>query len=95
MILDRLEQLRTEATPGEWKRNGPFVIAEPGQLIVEKRGLFVAANLHLIVAAVNALPALLRIARAAEAHVRGGWCESNAAGAELRSALSDLEAQNE
>lgn len=115
-VLDRLNALRTEATPGPWhwlSGNETDQWAAPDQVIryrvLESAGRAVLqhaqtwqirdAEADLIVAAVNALPALLRIARAARpmanlphplsADEREQWLTRQA---ELRSALSDLEA---
>lgn len=101
-VLDRLDALRTEATPGPWASALDAIVIHADDSGVD----FAAANDALAASAVNALPALLRIARAA-AKLDREMAEEHSAftgdgtyerylryrtEAELTDALSDLEA---
>ena len=110
--IDELRRLLAEATPGPWETDE----FDPGTVTVlqsspKTEALCVAdladgatdrpdANAALIVAAVNALPALLRVAEAAavvcDPMVEGAggdrWWEEHAA---LRDALNALEADHD
>lgn len=73
-LLDRLAELQANATPGPWRarnlgRHDSSAIVREGEAAAlgNTFGGHGAADAAVIVAAVNALPALLRIARAAEA----------------------------
>lgn len=122
-VVDRLDVLRTEATPGPWEILHGWSTEKYAANVTQaddaepREGHDLSNVAHslrvddaaLIVAAVNALPALLRIARAAaawDAHVKAGekpagslaamqrWMdEQEPLADELRSALSDLEAK--
>lgn len=109
-VLDRLDALRTEATPGPWIEDAGYRVRDAAGVVITEGKHMTGWNGRdsaLIVAAVNALPALLRIARAAEVALAAlveeiDWYPNNEAPeatvkatAELRSALSDLEAQHE
>ena len=88
-VLDDLERLDKAATPGEWKYGNVFKdkCYANGELVFQERDGWNAkqADRDLISASRNALPALLRLARAAENEcrqcaTRAGvgtcvWCE--------------------
>lgn len=108
-MLNELERLEKTATPGPWKVEqwvGRTVIGLPRaryphtQYVcqvggaIDRVGGSKEANAALIAAARNALPALLRVARAAD---NGEWhssedcrTEGRAAGCELCQALAAL-----
>lgn len=98
-VLDRLEALRAEATPGPWTDDSGYRVREAEGEVITEGKYMPGWNGHdstLIAETHNALPALLRIARAADSFLDlnlGYMVEPmQEATAELRSALSDLEA---
>lgn len=78
--LDELERLHKAATPGPWitlsgHSCGPVEIcrAEDGHRVLSRDGRMMPSDFALIIATVNALPELLRLAR------RAGRLERSAA----------------
>ena len=69
--LDELARLLAEATPGPWKQDSSLVYAGGfhGDCFDTEQWCASDADAALIAAAVNALPKLLRLARAAGAVV--------------------------
>ncbi len=72
-LLDTLEALERQATPGPWEEHespeeGFWIESANGGLVSTDTGLHIwprEADTNLMIAARNALPALLRMARAA------------------------------
>ena len=101
-VLDDLERLDKAATPGEWKYGNVFKdkCYANGELVFQERDGWNAKqdDRDLIAASRNALPALLRLARAAEQSVKdlnyssGSTIEDDACCARdsLSAALRDL-----
>jgi hypothetical protein len=110
MKIDELERLLAEASPGPWEAKRDYskdwLIAGHGKILVDSMdsGPHGERDIRLIAAARNALPALLRVARAAReleeilATVAADAdaadvlvMRRHAARAELRAALAALE----
>ena len=72
-VLDDLERLEKAATPGKWKYGNVFKdkCYANGELVFQERDGWNAKqdDRDLIAASRNALPALLRLARAAAMHL--------------------------
>ena len=66
-MIDELERLLAQATPGPWETD-EFAINAGDQMVAEAYGgiKYAATNAALIAAAVNALPAFVRLARESE-----------------------------
>ena len=92
--LSRLESLLAAASMRPWKREH-WMLAEGSRITCARDGEFVGhcerdLDAQVIVAAVNALPALLRVARAAEDYLNSDpvdACEEHPAERRLRDAI--------
>lgn len=99
-VIDRLEELHKNATPGIWYapqfkdqvRSHAKESRDSICVLTAKEGMRdnYANNSELIAASKNALPALLKIARAAEDWRDDNWRDASHA-AELEDALAELE----
>lgn len=70
-IIERLKELRAKATPGEWRNPNGSTIITPDFVLKRDDDAYVCdmdkpQDADFIVAVVNALPALLEVAEAAE-----------------------------
>jgi hypothetical protein len=78
MTLEELEQLLAAATPGPWEyQNRRVYCGESERLVLTANALprnHGSADLQLIAAAVNALPAFVRLARAAQRMCEAQLC---------------------
>ena len=99
-MLDELERLEKAATPGPWRVEKPargrlYGIGRHMAPEVTPRCIDKGADAWLIAEARNALPALLRVARAARALYADWTTEAMREEAqEMRAALAALEASN-